>query len=104
MTEKHTPTAAAPWYDLPPKAYAESLRFYADRSERNADRVAAEGKPWSAGNAEYFRRQARRLRAMARLCDASTASRAGAVDFLGLQYPALSRDAENAAIAKAEGR
>lgn len=91
------------WYDQTPGAYAESLRYSAERSEKTAERKAAEGKPWSDYESEGFRRQARRLRAMAVFCDRSSATRAGNVDFRGLQYPDTSREIEDAAIAAAEG-
>jgi hypothetical protein len=39
---------------------------------------------------------------MALLCDASAAATAGGVDFLGMTDPSQPRDAEDAAIARAE--
>jgi hypothetical protein len=90
------------WYDLPPSGYARGLRYHAARSDESAARKEAEGKSWSVGEAERYRRQARRLRAMALLCDASAAATAGGVDFLGMTDPSQPRDAEDAAIARAE--
>lgn len=90
------------WYDLSPAAYAKGLRYSADRSDETAAHHIATGKPWSSHEADRYRRQARRLRAMALLCDRSTATRAGDVDFLGMKDPSQSREAESAAIAKAE--
>ena len=88
-----------PWYDLQPSDYARGLRYSADRSDECATRQMADGKPWSGYEVERFHRQARRLRAMALLCDRSTAARAGDIDFLGLMNPAQSREDEDAAIA-----
>ena len=90
------------WYDLHPSNYARGLRYHADRSDESAARREAEAKPWSTGEAERYRRQARRLRAMAILCDVSTAATAGGVDFLGMTDPTQPREAEDAAVAKAE--
>lgn len=89
------------WYDLPPAKYAEGLRYSADRSDESAARRLSEAKAWSAGEADHFARQAKRLRAMARLCDKSTATRAGDVDFLDMHNPAQTREAEAAAVAAA---
>lgn len=90
------------WYDLPPSGYARGLRYHAERSDEMATRKDAEGKPWSAGEADRVRRQARRLRAMAVLCDVSTSARAGEVDFLGMTNPSQSRTDELDAVARAE--
>jgi hypothetical protein len=90
------------WYDLPPKEYARGLCYAADRSDESAGSKEAEGKSWSRDDAARYRRQARRLRAIATLCDRSDAAKAGTVDFLGLSDPAQSREAEMMAIAKAE--
>lgn len=89
------------WYDLTPADYATGLRYYAERSDVQASRIGAEGKPWSADNAERSRRQAHRLRAMALLCDISTAATAGEVDFLGMTNPSQATTDETDAIAKA---
>lgn len=97
--QKQVPGA---WYDQPPAGYAKGLRYGADRSDECARRKREEGKPWSAYDAERFERQARRLRAMALLCERSTATRAGDVDFLGMSDPTRTREAEDAAIAQAE--
>lgn len=91
------------WYDLTPASYAESLRYSAERSDESAMRHAAEGKPWSPGEADHFRRQARRLRAMALLCDRSTAARAGEIDFRRLSDPTRSREEEDRIVAEIEG-
>lgn len=91
------------WYNQSPASYATALRYSAERSDRGAARRRAEGKPWSEGDAIHLERQARRLRAMALLCDRSSAARAGDVDFLGLDNPSQSREAEDAAVLKAEG-
>lgn len=90
------------WYDLHPSGYAKGLRYNAERADERVKRYLAEGKPWSAQEAEKSARTARRLRAMAILCDKSTATRAGDIDFLGLHDPSLSRGDEDAAIAKIE--
>lgn len=105
METKHTPRGVpGAWYDQSPADYARGLLYGADRSDETARHKRDEGKPWSYIDAEHFERQARRLRAMARLCTRSNATRAGDVDFLGLTNPAQSREAEAAAIAKAEGK
>lgn len=92
------------WYDLPPPGYARGLRYHAERSDETATRIEGGGKSWSAGDADRYRRQARRLRAMALLCDASPAARAGEVDFLGMTNPSQSLVDEMDAVAKAERR
>ncbi len=88
------------WYDLTPVQYAIGCRYKADRSDEVATYKTTEGKPWSRYDEELFRRQARRLRAMATLCDRSTATSAGDVDFLRLNDPTLDPEDEDAAIAK----
>lgn len=90
------------WYDASPAEYAKTLLYGAERSERSARHYDTEGKPWSPREAEYMRRQARRLRAMATLCEASKATRAGDVDFLGMSDPRQSIEELERAIAKAE--
>lgn len=90
------------WYDLHPCDYAKGLEFSASRSEEIAERKETEGKPWSSSDADRFRRQARRLRAMARLCVRSNAKRAGDVDFRRLSDPTLALDEEEIIIAEIE--
>lgn len=99
---KSPKTVPGAWYDQTPASYANGCRYGAERSDRSAERIAAEGKPWSEHEAERFRRQARRLRAMAILCDRATCATAGEVDFLGMTNPSQSREAEDAAVAQAE--
>lgn len=91
------------WYDLTPADYAKGLRYGAERSDESAARRLAEGKPWSPHDAAYMRRQARRLRAMAMLCDRSTATRAGDVDFRRLNDPSVPREQEDATVAEILG-
>ena len=90
------------WYNLSPAEYAKGLRFNAERSDESAAYKDAEGKPWSPAEAARSRRQARRLRAMATLCDRSDALRAGDVDFRRLNDPSLSADAEADTVAQIE--
>ena len=90
------------WYDLTPDQYAEFLRYSAERSDRSALRIEAENKPWSAGDAHRMRRQARRLRAMALLCDAADAGRVGYVDMRRLNDPTCPRDLEDETVAAIE--
>lgn len=92
------------WYDANPAEYAKALLYNAERSEQSARHHDTEGKPWSPREAEHMRRQARRLRAMALLCEASGAGRAGDVDFLGMTKPSQSIEDCERAIAKAEGK
>jgi len=88
------------WYDMPPKEYAKSCRYSAERSDASATRIRAEiqatwrDKPPLRGEdeAKYFDRQARRCRAMALLCENSDAKRAGDVDFKGLDRPEQNLD------------
>lgn len=91
------------WYNLTPAEYAESLRYSAERSDRSAAHLMAQGKPWSHLESAHMERQARRLRAMAALCDLSTATRAGAVDFRRLSDPTLDRETESATVAEILG-
>ena len=90
------------WYDLPPAKYAEGLRYGADRSDESAKRREAEGRAWSAGEAAHFRRQARRCRAMALLCENSKASHAGDVDFRRLNDPSFPMEDEQRVVAQIE--
>lgn len=90
------------WYDIHPLEYAKGLEYSAARSDECAIRQETEGKPWSAYEADRYRRQARRLRAMVLLCKNTTEVRAGRVDFLGLSDPTRSREEEDAAVAIAE--
>lgn len=50
------------WYNQPVLARVEAALFYADRDEEHAKRLESDGKPWSHGDAEFYRRQATRLR------------------------------------------
>lgn len=90
------------WYDLHPTAYAVGLRYSAANSDKSAVRRLSEGRPWSPGEAEHFRLQARRLRAMALLCENSSATRAGDVDFRGLSDPTTSKEDVERIVAKTE--
>lgn len=90
------------WYDQTPAEYAKCLRFNAERSDRAADVKLAECKPWSRGEAEHFRRQARRLRAMALIAEHSTEARAGDVDFRKLHDPTLRPEREAGVVAAVE--
>ena len=88
------------WYDSPPKEYAKSCRYSAERSDASAARIRAgmrcttRDKPPLRGEdeARYFDRQARRCRAMALLCENSDATRAGDVNFMGLDRPEQNLD------------
>jgi len=98
------------WYTFPAKRYAATLRWNADRSEENALRKLQEDvpetlrnlKPWDITEAEQMRRQARRLRAMAMLCDRNPDAPAGAIDFRGLSDPITPRDVEDSTVAAIE--
>lgn len=90
------------WYNAPARIYAIGLRYNAERSGESAAHKDAEGKPWSAREADHMRRQARRLRAMAMLCDRSPDVPAGSVDFRGLSDPTIPRDAEDSTVAAIE--
>jgi hypothetical protein len=94
--------APAIWYNSSPAEYAKGLRFNAERNDECAAYKDTEGKAWSAGEAEQNRRQARRLRAMAKLCDMSEALRAGEIDFRGLSDPMNPREAEARTVAAIE--
>lgn len=78
------------WYNLPASDYAKGLRFYAESNDECAAFKDREGKPWSAGDAARNRQQAKRLRAMAMLCDRLPGSPAGSIDFRGLSDPSKS--------------
>jgi hypothetical protein len=96
------------WYDLSPADYAKGLEYNAERCDQQAARLRAEpkaweaAKPWASSDANRSERNAIRLRAMAKLCNASAAARAGDVDFLGLSDPSQTRDQEHVAIATIE--
>jgi hypothetical protein len=90
------------WYNLTPAAYAEGLRYNADRQDECAKYKDTEDKPWSARDAEYNRRQARRLRAMAKICDISTEQRAGNIDFRRLHDPTIPIEEEDRVVAEIE--
>lgn len=98
------------WYDQTPASYAGYLRYAADRNDGRAAFHDADGKPWSPYEADRARRTARRLRAMALLCDAATAPAMSGVDLRRLHDPALSREEEDATVqaieeeAAAQGR
>lgn len=94
--------APAIWYNLPGSRYAETLRYNAARSDESATHKEAEGKPWSSGEAQHMRRQARRLRAMAVLCDRSPDLPASHIDFRGLNDPTTPRDVEDSTVAAIE--
>jgi len=89
---------ATAWYDRTPAERAKGLRYAADESERCAKFLASIGDD----RAERYVRQARRLRAMAILCDHSKATKAAHVDFLGMTEPSQTREQEDKAVAKAE--
>ncbi|MBX4911446.1 hypothetical protein HJA82_29470 [Rhizobium bangladeshense] len=90
------------WYNLTPAEYAKGLRYNADRQDECARRKDDEGKPWSAHDAARSRRQARRLRAMAKLCDLSQEERAGKVDFRRLHDPTVPIEEEDRVVAEIE--
>lgn len=96
----------AVWYTFPGSRYAATLRWNAERSEESARRKLQEDvpeslrtvKPWDIHDAADMRRQARRLRAMAMICDRSPDAPAGSIDFRGLSDPSTPRDVEIATI------
>lgn len=94
------------WYDLTPAQYATSLRWRADRNywlaEQLAEYYAGKDEYWLRCRSDQLRRAARRLRAMAILCDHSPAARAGDVDFLGMSRPDQSFADEVVACVRAE--
>lgn len=85
-----------------PAEYAKGLRYGAERSDASAARMQADSKPWSPYEVAYFKRAARRLRAMAALCDRSTCSCAGGVDFRRLNDPTIPREVEDAVVLEIE--
>lgn len=98
LDDGSTLVVPAIWYNLAASVYAVSLRWNADRNEEFARNVETEGKPWSRSQAESQRHQARRLRAIATLCDREPTQPAGHVDFRGLSDPTTSREMEIATI------
>jgi hypothetical protein len=90
------------WYNLTPAEYAEKLRYRAERSEETARRKREEKETCWQQDETFFKRQARRLRAMALICDHSAETRVGLVDFWGLNNPSRSLEEECAAIERAE--
>jgi hypothetical protein len=94
------------WYNSPGSSYAETLRWNAARSEENARRKLQEDvpeslrklEPWDRIGAEDMRRQARRLLAMAMLCDRFPDMPASHIDFRGLHDPTTPRDVEAATV------
>lgn len=105
-----TVVCPAIWYTFPAGRYAENLRWQAERCDESAKRKLQEDvpeslrtlKPWDIGEAADMRRQARRLRAMAIICDRTPDIPAGSVDFCGLSDPTTPRDVEEATIAAIE--
>jgi len=90
------------WYDQTPAEYAHTLRWYAARDDESvAARRAAPGHHFEH-DIRHTERQARRLRAMALLCDRSTAATAGDMDFRGLMNPGNSWEHEEAVISQIE--
>lgn len=98
--EKTGETVVCPsiWYNLPAADYAKGLRYNAERNDECAAYKDKEGKPWSADEAARNRQQARRLRAMALLCDRNPNAPAGSIDFRGLSDPSTPRDIEAATV------
>jgi hypothetical protein len=90
------------WYNLTPSEYAVTLHWYAARSDEGADAQDKLDVSWGPRTAERLRHQARRLRAMAMLCERSVLSQAGDVDFHDLHSPALTREQEVAIIEEIE--
>lgn len=89
------------WYLNTPSAYATGLRYNADRSDECATYQERRADSYAAVLANRYRRQAKRLRAMAHLCDISAAETAGDIDFFGMMDPSQSEADEDAAIKKA---
>lgn len=94
------------WYDSTPAEHAKWLRFRAAENDASEARWRARQskEPWAAGEADFFRGQARRLRAMALLCERSTAPRVGGggVDFRGLSDPTQPLGVRDAVVAEIE--
>lgn len=90
------------WYDLTPAAYAKALRYSADHSDECAARQDKSTDAWAPREAARYRRQARRLRAMALLCERSPADRAGDIDFHGLTDPSQSSGLEEQIVSAIE--
>lgn len=89
-------------YNAPAQRHAATLRFYANRAMEAAKARRSEGKSWSEGDAERFEHQARRLLAMAALCNASPDVQVKNVDFQRLDDPTLSVDEETVIIENIE--
>jgi len=91
-----------PQTTMTPEQYAKSLRYSAESSDRSAARWRNPNeRPFKGGceqiaemEARHFDRQSRRLRAMALLCDRSTAATTRGVDFFDLHNPAMSLERE----------
>lgn len=90
------------WYDLPPADYARGLRYRAEASEGCASHWSKQDGALATQYAERYRHQARRLRAMATLCDRSDAHRAGDVDFHDLGDPTMAHEIEEEIIREIE--
>lgn len=86
---------SAMWYEMPPSERARYLRFCAGERQAKIDgyhQAVARGLrsvDWRPENLEDSLRTIKRLEAAAMLNEASTASRAGDVDMLGLQDPTI---------------
>ena len=88
--------------EMTPEEYARSLRASAENSDKSAARWRnPNDRPFKGGSeqiaemeARHFDRQARRLRAMALLCDRSTAATISEIDFFDLHNPARSMERE----------
>lgn len=91
-------------FNSPASEHAKYLRFAAENSDRSAQRHREQGKPWSEGEAKYMDRQARRLRAMALLCDANPTARTGDINFMRLTDPSLPQEDEQIIVAEIEAR
>lgn len=77
------------WYEQSPSSYAKGLRYGADRSDESAKRYDVSTDRYAPREAIWMRAQARRLRAMALLCDESNALTAGDIDFHNLHDPSV---------------
>ncbi len=89
-------------YNAPASRHADYLRYSAERSDASAARHRAEAKPWSESEAAHMERQARRLRAMAKLCDMRPGSPLREIDMRGLTDPTLDRAIEAEIVAQIE--